>query len=56
MMDQTHIGYTYWQEPPVNFMPAVRRNRVARRRAWVWPSRLTRGMAGHERDRPPAGV
>jgi Glycosyl hydrolase family 115/Gylcosyl hydrolase family 115 C-terminal domain len=24
MMDQTHIGYTYWNEPPVNAMPAVR--------------------------------
>ena len=23
MMDQTHIGYTYWQEPPLNVMPAV---------------------------------
>jgi hypothetical protein len=23
MMDQTHIGYTYWQEPPNNTMPAV---------------------------------
>jgi Glycosyl hydrolase family 115/Gylcosyl hydrolase family 115 C-terminal domain len=23
MMDQTHIGYTYWQEPRVNEMPAV---------------------------------
>jgi hypothetical protein len=23
MMDQTHLGYTYWQEPPVNVMPAV---------------------------------
>jgi len=23
MMDQTHIGYTYWQQPPVNVMPAV---------------------------------
>jgi len=23
MMDQTHIGYTYWQEPRVNGMPAV---------------------------------
>ncbi len=23
MMDQTHIGYTYWQEPRVNAMPAV---------------------------------
>jgi hypothetical protein len=23
MMDQTHIGYTYWQEPPSNAMPAV---------------------------------
>ena len=25
MMDQTHIGYTYWNEPPVNAMPAVTR-------------------------------
>ena len=24
MMDQTHIGYTYWQQPPANAMPAVR--------------------------------
>lgn len=23
MMDQTHIGYTYWQEPKTNAMPAV---------------------------------
>ena len=23
MMSQTHIGYTYWQEPPVNAMPEV---------------------------------
>jgi hypothetical protein len=23
MMDQTHIGYTYWQEPPKNSMPPV---------------------------------
>jgi hypothetical protein len=23
MMDQTHIGYTYWQEPPQNNMPEV---------------------------------
>ena len=24
MMSQTHIGYTYWQEPPVNAMPAIK--------------------------------
>jgi len=23
MMDQTHIGYTYWQQPPVDKMPNV---------------------------------
>ena len=23
MMDQTHIGYTYWNQPPVNTMPNV---------------------------------
>ncbi len=25
MMDQTHIGYTYWNQPPKNTMPEVRR-------------------------------
>lgn len=25
MMDQTHIGYTYWQQPPRNRMPAIQR-------------------------------
>ena len=28
MMDQTHIGYTYWQEPPRDAMPRVDRIRV----------------------------
>ncbi len=23
MMDQTHIGYTFWNEPPANTMPAI---------------------------------
>jgi hypothetical protein len=23
MMDQTHIGYTYWQQPPTNTMPSL---------------------------------
>jgi hypothetical protein len=23
MMDQTHLGYTFWNEPPLNAMPAV---------------------------------
>lgn len=25
MMDQTHIGYTYWNQPPENIMPEVKR-------------------------------
>lgn len=25
MMSQTHIGYTYWQQPPCNVMPSVKR-------------------------------
>ncbi|HOC26184.1 MAG TPA: glycosyl hydrolase 115 family protein, partial [bacterium] len=28
MMDQTHIGYTYWQQPDSNAMPAVKRRSV----------------------------
>jgi hypothetical protein len=23
MMSQTHIGYTYWQQPPTNVIPAT---------------------------------
>jgi len=23
MMDQTHLGYTFWQQPPVNVMPPI---------------------------------
>jgi hypothetical protein len=30
MMSQTHIGYTNWQQPPVNLMPSVREIEVAR--------------------------
>ena len=29
MMDQTHIGYTYWNQPPANMMPAVTEIQVA---------------------------
>jgi len=29
MMDQTHIGYTFWNEPPLNAMPAVTEVRPA---------------------------
>jgi hypothetical protein len=28
MMDQTHLGYTFWNQPPVNVMPAVREVQV----------------------------
>ncbi|WP_308531474.1 glycosyl hydrolase 115 family protein [uncultured Paenibacillus sp.] len=28
MMDQTHIGYTYWNQPPVNVMPETGRVEV----------------------------
>ena len=29
MMDQTHLGYTFWNQPPVNVMPAVREIQIA---------------------------
>jgi len=29
MMDQTHIGYTYWQQPPKNKMPEVKYNPIS---------------------------
>ncbi|HEU5078670.1 MAG TPA: glycosyl hydrolase 115 family protein [Opitutaceae bacterium] len=28
MMDQTHLGYTYWQQPPANVMPGVQEVQV----------------------------
>jgi hypothetical protein len=30
MMDQTHIGYTYWNHPPRNIMPVVKRIELER--------------------------
>jgi hypothetical protein len=33
MMDQTHIGYTYWQQPPVDKMPEVKRIEVSEKGA-----------------------
>ncbi|MGA2175045.1 MAG: glycosyl hydrolase 115 family protein [Verrucomicrobiota bacterium] len=33
MMDQTHIGYTYWQEPPSNSMPKVAEIKIPREAA-----------------------
>jgi hypothetical protein len=29
MMDQTHLGYTFWNQPPVNVMPAVQEIQIA---------------------------
>ncbi|KAG8962878.1 hypothetical protein FRC03_003665, partial [Tulasnella sp. 419] len=40
MMDQTHIGYYYWQQPMANTMPAI--NRVhSRKQALAGPMRIT---------------
>ena len=62
MMDQTHIGYTYWQEPPRNTMPRVdviqvgmgRRDGRSGRRA---ESRAVRRRSWRTRRwrRPPPG-
>jgi hypothetical protein len=37
MMDQTHIGYTYWQQPPTNIMPKVEEIQI--------PTNATMGIA-----------
>jgi hypothetical protein len=48
MMDQTHIGYTYWQEPPRNTMPRVDVIQL--------PRAAEMGVAVVEANRPaPAG-
>jgi hypothetical protein len=64
MMDQTHIGYTYWQEPPRNTMPRVDviQNGVAAdmgvsiiERNWP-PPPVGRGGAGRASGPPPGFV
>ncbi len=45
MMDQTHIGYTYWQEPPRNTMPRVDEIQL--------PDRAEMGVAVVEQNRAP---
>src|SRR6185436_2526412 len=44
-MDQTHIGYTYWQEPPRNVMPRVDVIHL--------PKNADMGVAIVEQNRPP---
>lgn len=50
MMDQTHIGYTFWNEPPLNAMPPVTEVQV--------PEKGTIGVAaeGSAGFRPSLGV
>jgi len=50
MMDQTHIGYTFWNEPPLNAMPAVTEVQV--------PGKGTIGVAAESSSgfRPTLGV
>jgi hypothetical protein len=47
MMDQTHIGYTFWNQPPANAIPAVSEIQIAPNAqmgiaiegsTWAWPS------------------
>ena len=47
IMDQTHIGYTFWNQPPSNAMPAVSEIQIAptaqmgvavEDSSWSWPS------------------
>jgi beta-xylosidase len=45
MMDQTHIGYTYWQEPKKNAMPRLDTINV--------PSRSDMGVSIVEHNQPP---
>jgi hypothetical protein len=46
MMDQTHIGYTYWQQPPLNAMPGVQEVQV--------PARAEMGVALEGAETPAA--
>ena len=62
MMDQTHIGYTYWQQPSANRMPSViyvnkdtavdrpDLDSITRTAISLMPS-IKRGRAFYERDR-----
>ncbi|RYY98812.1 MAG: glycosyhydrolase [Chitinophagaceae bacterium] len=50
MMAQTHIGYTYWQQPERNAMPALTRVPAA---SIVAPGPLTDTTVQHSRDEVP---
>ena len=52
MMDQTHIGYTFWNEPPANAMPPVSEIQVDEHRS------LPSALPGKRRNPPlqPEGV
>ena len=39
LMDQTHIGYTYWNQPLRNALPAIQEVRCRRTASWASPSK-----------------
>ncbi len=49
MMSQTHIGYTYWQQPPVQVMPAVYRQFV-----WEFTNNQTIEIPAESESKPVA--
>ena len=51
-MDQSHIGYTSWADPPQNTMNAIRltRSKCRPRRSWVWPWRDPLSLARRGRS------
>jgi Glycosyl hydrolase family 115/Gylcosyl hydrolase family 115 C-terminal domain len=56
MMDQTHIGYTYWQQPPFNKMPWVKYvpadSMLSKQEDTVWTTRNARYMIPAKRSYP----
>ncbi|WP_184542108.1 glycosyl hydrolase 115 family protein [Mucilaginibacter sp. FT3.2] len=48
MMDQTHIGYTYWQQPPVDVMPEVKELDI--------PDAAQMGVYVEGAEQPVAGI
>ena len=49
MMDQTHLGYTSWQQPPQNVMPEVREMQI---RSWAAYGRRGRRICLAVAERP----
>jgi Glycosyl hydrolase family 115/Gylcosyl hydrolase family 115 C-terminal domain len=56
MMDQTHIGYTYWQQPPLNKMPDTKTIDLSQSNSSTWGIAIEGSTSWWPHDKDSAAI